>query len=603
MTPLLPLDPPDLLLAVDVDDVAFIIIAIVSLLWSFVQNLRKSGQRRAEDETQAREERAQRAERARRAQEQARRRPSPAPSPYSVEDEEDWDEEEAFAEEVDDGGPAVPAPAARPPRSAAPLAPRAPGGATLPARAPEDPATLRLRTRLAQLDHDLEALDPHWQQVHARAAGVPELAPMAGIVDARLRPRASALAHRSRDLQRRLAAEPAAAVAADAGVLARDVAALRAAADTLATAASQRVSATDSGELTRVERLATGLTEQLPGLARLASDQVAARPLALVGRRDPAAAEGLVSLELQPVWVPNDFRERPEALGVIAAEIGRDVLVAAPALGEQIRAAIGAPARGLLPGGDGPIYLESLSALLASWYPVLFADAFATALLGPAWLTGLAVRHAWPRREAAVAIATGADGETAATEPPLLLRLIAAREALRALGGFEEAADERFAAWLETVPERDRIYLPLRSGGVVAVPAHHFEPIVGEAARKLLDAELPALAHGSLRLLAAPAWDVDLEGRARRGARLLRAGEPLPARPRIALAAALHAAQGEGVDGRAIVRALLGLAPAAAAATARPGAQPAATSLPAALAHPTPDLLVEAMVFRAVFDE
>lgn len=607
MIPLVPgLDLPTLveragaLHAADVSDIVFIVIAVLSLLSGFVKNLSKTKQDNQQEDTRWREVMEERAAEARRraaARKEAAGRVTARPS-SSADSDDDWDEE-TWDEESEVPAPTAPAAPPGPRPTATRTAPAAPARAPVAATPVLDAQARVADGHLVRLIGEAESLGPRWQDAVARTRAVPALARAMTLADARFAPAVSDAIQRLRSARRKLGLGDPSATGAWAP-LAVELRSLAAATLVVDQAARERLPSEAGAALSRLDRFAEALIRRIPGLARLRTGLLAARPVVLVGDRHEPAALALSTLDVLPLWVRGDVRNDPTVLAALAHEIGRAALAASPSLHADVRLAVGAPDRGVLPAGTGPIYVHDIEALLGSWYPTLFGDVFGVALLGPAYLSGFAAGAATAARlDRWTVIRRAPDGDSAAPEPPLRLRVAAAFAAAAALDGVDDELT-RLRQAMPIPSAADAIQLPLRNGATIEAPASHFVSVVERAALRLLDAPLPSLGHTSVRQLPAPGWDGDLQFRATRATDEIQAGAPVDARPRIAIAAVLLRWEAHRTGAESLFAWLDGGS--ASGGAAEVGAGPAA-HLGEALHRPSPALLAEAMAFRAVFDE
>ncbi|MBU1432808.1 hypothetical protein KKF91_19895 [Myxococcota bacterium] len=162
------------------------------------------------------------------------------------------------------------------------------------------------------------------------------------------------------------------------------------------------------------------------------------------------------------VHVPDAINEDLRAWTLIAHETSALILAQQPEILSNLRR--------LMPSGGGRAWLPQvrkqqiffdIDALIALWLPALVTDALAMMLLGPAALHGALLYYGGAGM---ARLEPGPDGQTASSQPPGAVRLLAARQLLGKMG-FEAALRHAPLPW--TPPAQ--IEAPSLSGPGVAL--------------------------------------------------------------------------------------------------------------------------------------
>ena len=183
----------------------------------------------------------------------------------------------------------------------------------------------------------------------------------------------------------------------------------------------------------------------------LASDRTATAidgdKLFLLSVDDPA---GLAAIVLPGAWA-SDLGWWP----ALAHEIGHDFYLSVPGLGAELTTVLSLPRETRLPSGRGRLNTGDVDRAVFAWHEELFADAFGTMMLGPAYLytmAGIFARPKEPVQAVAVAQIQGRFEE----HPPGHIRVACAARLL-GLMGYGAEGDRLEARWRKLHADPDRV--------------------------------------------------------------------------------------------------------------------------------------------------
>jgi hypothetical protein len=222
----------------------------------------------------------------------------------------------------------------------------------------------------------------------------------------------------------------------------------------------------------------------------------------------------------------------------IAHEIGHDFYGSVRGLDGELRRRLRLPASGscALPR-TARLTTADLDAAVGAWQEELFADAFGTMMLGPAYVTSMSTIFARPNRpeEACAAQRSGALFEE---HPPGHVRVACACRLLADMG-YGADADRLLAAWRARHHQPDRIYLPSSGGNWLALAEEQVVERAYAVQETLYRTGLDALLGVPLRSI--PGLDLGPREHeeARRVREALASGRRIPIRdPRLVIAGA-----------------------------------------------------------------
>jgi hypothetical protein len=336
----------------------------------------------------------------------------------------------------------------------------------------------------------------------------------------------------------------------------------------------------------------------------------------------PAAAPRRVA---EP-WLEMDRRAAdlaalpdPWAAAGAFAQAGRLFFRTTPGLEPEMRARTGLPRTADLPSAFEGLVARQLALPMGPWLETLFADAWATLALGPAYAVGLR-RQAPDDATEAARIVADAGGTGYGPVPPAHLRILLCCDLLSSLG-HSDAAARQIALWRSAVGPGDRLLLPTResvgtvdplgletregAGEHLEVPVEIVRAFGSRVVEICTSEPLAALSGANLAALPGLRFTPKDQAAAEQAASVLGSGQPARAMPRVLLAAALLAAdQAPGRQAEIRVALRRSLAPAEAEPAAprrRPTRAAARRAAPsAAFLDVSPAAWREAMIARAI---
>ena len=192
----------------------------------------------------------------------------------------------------------------------------------------------------------------------------------------------------------------------------------------------------------------------------------------LLGRIDDPT--GLAILQLPWGWLSEIVR-----WPAIAHEVGHDFFASVEGFAVELKGRLRLPPVGPLPDGRSPITTRDLDHAVTAWADELFADAFGTLMLGPAYLFSMATIFAQPDRPVEILAVAASAGGGYEAHPPGHVRVLAGCRLL-AMMGYGADSDAIARRWHHQHDAPDRVYLPTQLGRFVAIDD---EPMVARAAK------------------------------------------------------------------------------------------------------------------------
>ncbi len=178
-----------------------------------------------------------------------------------------------------------------------------------------------------------------------------------------------------------------------------------------------------------------------------------AQPVTKLGGFDEDVSAGFMPTRLALLYLPAQFFDNAARWPAIAHEIGHHFVAASDEVNEQLRAQLGlSPERvglqrlSLNRAGD-QIQFDDLPRILGGWFEELFADVFASLMLGPAYVATMTQLFAAPHDpKSTTRVVSDAARPVYDQHPPRHLRFVAAARVIELSGMTKEAARLR-AEW------------------------------------------------------------------------------------------------------------------------------------------------------------
>jgi len=276
----------------------------------------------------------------------------------------------------------------------------------------------------------------------------------------------------------------------------------------------------------------------------------------------------------------------------LGRQVGRTLFDVVPGWSAEVYAAHRLPPSLFMPPGHGVYDADTARAAIGVWLPEVFADVVATYMLGPGYAAALGAGLAKPRQPIETCLARG-QGRWLAPSAPSVLRIHAVLRVLSQLGQHDWERVLR-GRWEASHGNSESLYLPLADGRLMAIPLDFMRGELDAVLDWLL--EEPQVALGGQTWLDVPGFAY-LHGehaQVESAVASLARGEAVDLSPRLVLAAAALASDGNAGSRSLIAGALAGsirgadTLEAAPNAFTLPGAMgaPGARSLGAALRDP-----------------
>lgn len=373
-----------------------------------------------------------------------------------------------------------------------------------------------------------------------------------------------------------------------------DLAALEAQLGTIAAAARWQRDPALGRLLREAEAVAAALLAPLASLPGWPSG----RPLCLPGARVDLDA-GALFPDRPVVVLDNRLADENARWGGVVDGAARAILTARPGLVDALRARLPGDERPWLPRMQGRGVVFDLDAAGRAWLPTLAADTLAVMMLGPAALRAAMRALGRPGDPYEVArVRTATDPRLIGETPPADLRIRLMAHTLAGIGSDGRAA-ALLARWDRDHDHPDALVLPSLFGQSVRLPTARVVAVLGPIVDHLRDARHDAIGGRRLSELPGMVMSPGLWARVRARVEALSAERPFHDDPRIAVAAALVAADEAGGFGPRLSRALRD---AILTAGERRAPDPNYRLAPRRLDEPlAPRELIEAIALRAVW--
>ncbi len=281
-----------------------------------------------------------------------------------------------------------------------------------------------------------------------------------------------------------------------------------------------------------------------PVVDHLQASSLAPPPVAFVAvGADDSRAEAAEEPALSRVRVGSNFAEHPSRWVFLGRQVGRSLFDGVPGWSAEIYARHRLPPSLFLPPGHGAYDADSARAALGVWLPELFADVYATYVLGPAYAAALGSSLTRAKQPIETCIARG-QGRFLAASAPSVVRMHAVLAVLTRLGlhDWERRLRER---WEASHGPSESLYLPLSDGRLMAIPLAFMLSELDPVLAFVL--EEPQAALGSETWLDVPglAYLHAEHAQVETALRCFVRGEALDVPARIAMAAAALALEGQ----------------------------------------------------------
>jgi cbb3-type cytochrome oxidase subunit 3 len=238
---------------------------------------------------------------------------------------------------------------------------------------------------------------------------------------------------------------------------------------------------------------------------------------------------------LATIVLPGAFASELGWWPALVHEIGHDFYRSVADLSKDLVTALGVPANARLPSGTTTLTTADLDRALFAWHEELFADAFGTMMLGPAYIRTMMWTFGTEGKEEA-ARARALDDGRFEEHPPSHVRVAAACRLLGRMG-YGGEGDRLEAIWRKRVGPFDHVVIPTHRGLFFACED---EPVIEIAARVgtlLYEQGMPSLGEQPLRSIFGLDFGPREHAEASLVARRLAAGrQPLVRDPRLLIA-------------------------------------------------------------------
>jgi hypothetical protein len=200
---------------------------------------------------------------------------------------------------------------------------------------------------------------------------------------------------------------------------------------------------------------------------------------------------------LAPIVLPEDWATQIGWWPALAHEIGHDFHNSVPNLGGELRRALALPGPvGKLPGAQ--VRQSDLDAAVGAWMEELFADAFGTMMLGPAYITTMSWSFGSPKEPVRAVAASPTRQGNFEEHPPGHVRVVVACRLLGMMG-YGALGDRLEASWRRAHREPGYVYLPTRTGGWATLTDEIILERALQVGGALYETGLPSLAGFPLR--------------------------------------------------------------------------------------------------------
>ena len=314
---------------------------------------------------------------------------------------------------------------------------------------------------------------------------------------------------------------------------------------------AQRATPATARVLADVDTAVAALAD--PIITHAASQGIELTPtrfLSLIEAPPAQPNESAATGSLVPVIVGSNFADAPERWVLLARQVGRRMFEAVPGWAAETYRAHRLPPSLFLPPGHAAYDADTARAALGVWLPDLFADAYATHMLGPAYASVLGASLARAKQPMDALIAR-AQGRFLAPLPPAFVRMHVVTAVLQRLGLHDWNRKVRLR-WELAHGTPDALYLPLSDGRLMAIPLSFMLGELDQVLVTLLDEPQVALAQETWLDIPGFAYLHAEHAQAERVAEAFARGEAVDAPARVLIAAAALALD-EGARNRSWV--------------------------------------------------
>lgn len=278
-------------------------------------------------------------------------------------------------------------------------------------------------------------------------------------------------------------------------------------------------------------------------------------PICLPAPRDDLDVAALFP-DRPVVLLPPAFADEGKRWPALVHAVARTILRTRPGLLDGPRALLPGDERPWLPRLQGRAAVFDLDAAGRAWLPTLAADTLAVMMIGPAALRGAIRRLAAPDDPfEVVRVRAGADPRLIDETPPAHLRIELMAHTLTRMGAEGEAA-ALVAQWRRAHDHPDALVLPSLFGESVRLPVARAVERLAPVVDRLRDGRHDALGGRPLSAMTDFAMGPGRWSRVQRRAEAFVNGQPFHDDPRVAVAAAIVAADRIGGFGPRLSRAL-----------------------------------------------
>ena len=200
---------------------------------------------------------------------------------------------------------------------------------------------------------------------------------------------------------------------------------------------------------------------------------------------------------LAPIVLPADWSTEIGWWPALVHEIGHDFFNSVAGLGDELRSAVRLPqGAGKLPGSSAR--QSDVDAAVGAWMEELFADAFGTMMLGPAYIATMRWSFGSPKEPVQALAAAPTKQGNFEEHPPGHVRVAVG---CRLLGhmGYGALGDKLEAGWRRSHKSPSLIYFPTRTGSWVTLSDEVVIERALEVGTALYQQGLPALSSFPLR--------------------------------------------------------------------------------------------------------
>ncbi len=243
---------------------------------------------------------------------------------------------------------------------------------------------------------------------------------------------------------------------------------------------------------------------------------------------------------LAPIVLPADWANEIGWWPALAHEIGHDFFNSVTNLPAELRRALSLPpANGKLPGPS--VRAADIDVAVGAWMEELFADAFGTMMLGPAYVATMSWTFGSPAEPVATLAAAPTKQGTFEEHPPGHVRVVTACRLLGQMG-YGALGDKLEEKWRRAHKQPAYVYFPTRTNAWATLPDATVITRALEVGSALYQTGLPSLSSFPLRSI--PGLDFGpRENEVARGVKegILAGRTPRIKDPRLVIAGAVQA--------------------------------------------------------------